>query len=559
MFRKISVFIISIFYIVSTNAQSYQVSLAIQNSPNENGQVVVIAGTPIGIGYTVVDPQNQLSNNDQIQLIKIASNTVIAKKERGKDLIGSVLLKNNGSQGNPDLGEYFVQYVHNGTVITKVPLDGQLSIMLVPDEVTANVIQRVEKLEQQGISNITSVDNGNGTFTVTFHKTDGSSFSITTPNLRGPQGPQGIQGIQGQKGDKGDVGLQGAIGLTGAQGPQGEIGLQGLKGDKGETGSIGPQGLKGDKGDIGPVGLAGIKGDKGDQGDIGPQGPVGLTGAQGPQGEIGPNGLKGDKGDQGIIGPIGSQGPKGDPGSLPAGSNPGDMQYWNGTQWVMVSGGTNGQTLTFCEGKPTWGPCPNNETTVIDIDGNVYHTIKIGTQTWMVENLKTTKYNDGTLIPLVTKNNEWSYRTTPGYCWYNNDEATYKNTYGALYNWYTVSTGKLAPVGWHVPTYDEWITLIGYLGGPSVAGGKLKEAGLSHWAPPNEASNESGFTGLPGGFRYKQDGTFGYLGYYGYWWSASIYNSSDSWVCALIYNTALGGSLSGSNRDVGFSVRCIKD
>jgi hypothetical protein len=333
MCKKMSAFIISIFAIISVNAQSFQVTLSIQNSPNDNGQVVVIAGTPIGVGFTVTDPGNQLSNNDQIQLVKIESNKVIAKKERGKDLKGSVLLNNNGG-GNPDLGEYIVQYVHNGAVVVKTPLDGQLPIMLVPDEVTANIIQRVDKLEKQGISNITSVDNGNGTFTVTFQKTDGSSFTITTPNLRGPQGPQGVQG---------------PIGLTGPQGSKGE------KGDQGNIGPVGPQGLQGDKGD------------KGDNGETGQQGPIGLTGAQGPQGEIGPQGLKGDKGDKGETGPqgpiglTGSQGSKGDPGSFPAGTNPGDMQYWDGTQWVIVPGGTTGKTLTYCDGKPTWGPCTNHE------------------------------------------------------------------------------------------------------------------------------------------------------------------------------------------------------
>ena len=115
--------------------------------------------------------------------------------------------------------------------------------------------------------------------------------------------------------------------------------------------------------------------------------------------------------------------------------------------------------------------------TVTDIDGNVYHTVTIGTQTWMVENLKTTKYNDGTAIPLVTDSTAWLNLTTPGYCWYNNDAATYKNTYGALYNWFTVNTSKLAPSGWHVPTDAEWTTLITYLGGETVAGGQMKSTG----------------------------------------------------------------------------------
>jgi uncharacterized protein (TIGR02145 family) len=102
-------------------------------------------------------------------------------------------------------------------------------------------------------------------------------------------------------------------------------------------------------------------------------------------------------------------------------------------------------------------------TAVTDKDGNVYHTVTIGTQTWMVENLKTTKYNDGTAIPFITDNSAWANLTTPGYCWYNNDSTTYKNMYGALYNWYAVSTGNLAPKGWHVATDAEWTTLQNYL------------------------------------------------------------------------------------------------
>ena len=103
---------------------------------------------------------------------------------------------------------------------------------------------------------------------------------------------------------------------------------------------------------------------------------------------------------------------------------------------------------------------PNNTVnTVTDKDDNVYHTVTIGTQTWMAENLKTTKYNDGTAIPLVTDSTAWTSLLTPAYCWYNYDATTYKNTYGALYNWYAVNTGKLAPIGWHVATDAEWTTL----------------------------------------------------------------------------------------------------
>jgi len=143
--------------------------------------------------------------------------------------------------------------------------------------------------------------------------------------------------------------------------------------------------------------------------------------------------------------------------------------------------------------------------TLSDIEGNSYKTIQIGTQVWMAENLKTAKYNDNTSIPLVTIG-LWG-DTNPAYSWYNNDPAT-KDTYGALYKWYTVATGKLCPTGWHVPSDVEWTTLTTFLGGEGVAGGRMKESGTGHWLTPNsDATNSSGFTALPVGSRYR-DGLF---------------------------------------------------
>ena len=193
---------------------------------------------------------------------------------------------------------------------------------------------------------------------------------------------------------------------------------------------------------------------------------------------------------------------------------------------------------------------------VTDIEGNIYNTVTIGTQTWMAENMKATKYNDGTAIPLVTDGMAWS-EPTPGYCFYNNDATTYKNTYGALYNWWTVNTGKLCPAGWHVPTDAEWTTLITYLGGEAVAGGKLKETGRTHWLMWNEgATNESGFTALPGGHR-PEDG-FLTIGYAGYWWSSTEWpNNPVAWLRFMDSSPNVT-----SCYDVkldGFSVRCLKD
>jgi uncharacterized protein (TIGR02145 family) len=199
-----------------------------------------------------------------------------------------------------------------------------------------------------------------------------------------------------------------------------------------------------------------------------------------------------------------------------------------------------------------------NDYTITDIDGNEYHTVTIGQQVWMVENLKTTRYNDGTSIPLVTIDSLWDNLTTSGYCWYGNDSVTSKSTYGGLYNWFAVNTNKLCPNGWHVPTDLEWTTLISYLGGDDKAGGKLKETDVMHWLYPNAgANNSSGFTALPGGMRIG-NGRFNVIGMGGYWWSSTEVDSFDAWY--IVISNQLG-SVSRSNyfKQCGFSVRCIKD
>jgi len=200
----------------------------------------------------------------------------------------------------------------------------------------------------------------------------------------------------------------------------------------------------------------------------------------------------------------------------------------------------------------------NNITSVKDADGNTYHTVTIGTQVWMVENLKTTKYNDGTSIPLVTDNTAWSALTTPAYTWYNNDMSSNKATYGALYNWYVINTGKLAPTGWHVASDAEWNTLITYLGGASVAGGKLKEAGTAHWSSPNTGGdNSSGFTALPGGSRYT-NGLFYIMWTYGFWWSSTESSSTEA-LHQYISNSSSTITDKAGTMSMGFSVRCVKD
>ena len=198
------------------------------------------------------------------------------------------------------------------------------------------------------------------------------------------------------------------------------------------------------------------------------------------------------------------------------------------------------------------------DTTIADADNNHYRIVQIGSQVWMAENLKTTKYNDGTSIPLVTDATAWTNLTTPGYCWYNNLPAFNKDTYGALYNWCAVNTDKLAPAGWHVPTDAEWTVLTDFLGGVAVAGGKMKEAGRAHWLSPNTgATNESGFTAVPAGGRYDE-GSFGAVGASGHWWSSSEGTTSYAWVWSIdnYLSYVFRSSLSES---YGFSVRCVRD
>lgn len=196
--------------------------------------------------------------------------------------------------------------------------------------------------------------------------------------------------------------------------------------------------------------------------------------------------------------------------------------------------------------------------TMTDIEGNTYKTVTIGTQTWMAENLRTTKYNDGTIIPHV-KGAEWGRATTGAYCNYNNTEN--KDTivtFGRLYNWNTVNTGKLAPAGWHVPTDAEWTILTDYLGGLILAGGKLKENGMTHWSDPNlDATNVSGFTALPGGSR-DHNGIFFHIGKHGLWWSATEKDAANAWYRYSSYNSSIV-TRNDYLKQLGYSVRCIKD
>lgn len=195
---------------------------------------------------------------------------------------------------------------------------------------------------------------------------------------------------------------------------------------------------------------------------------------------------------------------------------------------------------------------------VSDIDVNSYKTVKIGDQWWMAENLKTTQYNEGTEIPLITVDLTWKGLTNGAYCWYGNYLSS-KAVFGALYNWYAINTNTLCPTGWHVPTIEDWIALRNYLGGQSGTSGKLKEIGTAHWISPNDgATNETGFTALPGGYRHAL-GPFLELGKGGYWWLATETAPGTAWSTHI----SCAGTFLYEDMHVekmwGFSVRCIKD
>jgi uncharacterized protein (TIGR02145 family) len=195
--------------------------------------------------------------------------------------------------------------------------------------------------------------------------------------------------------------------------------------------------------------------------------------------------------------------------------------------------------------------------TITDIDGNVYHTVTIGNQVWMAENLQTTRFNDGTAIPPVSGDSAWAADTAPGYCWYGGDSAAGRATWGALYNWYSVNAGKLAPAGWHVATDTEWSILMDVLG-DSVAGGELKDTGTSLWSSPNAgATDQTGFSALPAGYR-AYDGVFQSGGMYGYWWSATANGAGLAWYRYVGYNYA-SANRSYTDMNSGFSVRCVRN
>ncbi len=203
-------------------------------------------------------------------------------------------------------------------------------------------------------------------------------------------------------------------------------------------------------------------------------------------------------------------------------------------------------------------PGPN----VTDSEGNLYKTVTIGTQTWMAENLKVSKYSDGTTIPNITDNTQWQNNRTGAWSYYNNDVAN-NAKYGKLYNWFALSpttngNKNVCPTGWHVPTYAEWTVLTDYLGGDSIAGGKMKEVGITSWTSPNtDATNTSLFSALPGGSRIGIGNYYG-IGDYSMWWSSTVpYTTSAVYLTLDGSSGSVASQANGTTN--GFSVRCLRD
>ena len=355
----------------------------------------------------------------------------------------------------------------------------------------------------------------------------------------------GVQGIKGDKGDKGDKGAQGLPGATGLTGTQGVPGTQGQNTlAKTTTEGAGANCITGgvkiefgfDANNSGTLDLAEINPTLTKYVCNGIQGPIG---AQGAPGTTGPSGT-----------------------GISSGTSENQMMYWNGSAWVTLNPGTNGQVLTVSDGNLIWKMIEGIGKPITDIDNNIYSTVNIGNQQWMSENLKVSKYNDGTAIPNITDNAQWQSNISGAWAYYNNEE--YNNAkYGKLYNWYVVnptSNGNknVCPTGWHVPSDAEWTVLTDYLGGGSVAGSKMKEVGNTGWFTGNsDATNTSLFTGLPGGYR-DNAGNYSIIGSNGYWWSSTESNISRAWTRMLHYGDS-SAARNDNYKRAGLSVRCLKD
>ena len=255
--------------------------------------------------------------------------------------------------------------------------------------------------------------------------------------------------------------------------------------------------------------------------------------------------------------------------------NPGDELKYTAYTYIgelsIIDSPTGNQTYEF---QYTGIPCPATPT-LTDIDENTYNTVQIGEQCWMKENLETTTYRNGTPIPNITDSIQWGTLTNGAYVWYDND-ISWKDLYGALYNWYTViDSNSLCPTGWHVPSQEEWMALTDFIGGwippygdmlkscrqvNSPLGGDCLTSEHPRWEAYGDyyGTDDFGFSGLPGGNRYFEDGLFTCLGEVGFHWTTTEFSSTGAHVTVLLHNYDLVAH-SFRHKNEGFSVRCLKD
>ena len=413
--------------------------------------------------------------------------------------------------------------------------------------------------------------------------------------------PYALYAANSKPGPKGDSGLPGKDGLQGPMGSKGEIGYQGLKGDKGDIGAQGPVGnfpsgtTKGEMkywdgtnwlsltpvsngqiltncdgiptwttggicyGKIAFLNCSGVLVDGSlNNGDVVSNVSIGITYSGGNGGSYSSQSIS----STGVLG-------------LTANLQAGTFLSGSGNLTLTVSGTPTsvgnalfslniaGQicSVSMLVQDKLGIPGPN----ITDVEGNSYKSVIIGKQTWMAENLKVTKYNDGTPIPNITDNTEWSKLTTGAWSYYKNDVVN-NSKYGKLYNWYTVSkttngNQNVCPKGWHVPSDLEWTALTDYLGGENFAGGKMKEVGITSWYKADNcaSTNTSLFSALPGGYRLN----IGYCDSIGNgglasWWSSSEGSLVNAWYRSLFYYNCLAFRNEIDKRS-GFSVRCLKD
>jgi uncharacterized protein (TIGR02145 family) len=577
-----------------------------------NSSKALITATPVGMKISIlkgsatgtavyVETQTASTNANGLVSVEIGSGTVVTGTFAGIDWAA---------------GSYFIKTETDPTGGTGYTIVGSNELMSVPYALfsangTPGPIGLTGATGAQGPIGLTGPAGATGAQgPIGLTGSTGSSGAI---GLTGPAGATGSSGAIGLTGPAGAIGAQGPIGLTGATGPAGSSGTNGATGAIGAQGPAGAIGAAGSNASI-SVGTIGVSSNA--NGATITSGTLSLTPADATNGGIVTTGTQtfaGAKTFTGTVNGITSamvglgnvdntsdanktistatqtalnlRAPLSSPsftGNVTVGGSSSSasalLEASSTTQGFLPPRMTYLQRMAITS--PATGlvvfctDCgPENDLGELEVYfggrwrnmiGGVSATssfITIGTQVWSIKNLDVSTYRNGDLIPQVADATTWANLTTGAWCYYNNDPAN-GAIYGKLYNWYAVNDPRgLAPLGWHVPSSGEWTTLSTTLGGDAVAGGKLKTTGTTIWASPNtNATNESGFTALPGGSRYYDgNGVFANVGGYGNWWSSTEFNiPAYAWSRGLYYdNRASYGS--GSLKQEGYSVRCIRD